>query len=103
MPATEASDETRARERSADASAPSERRDSVPQGEKLGTGHGRREYSPARRVAFERHSERPDQIVTIRYDSRAQLIARGVLPRPAWPERSPQPFPGALAGFVPDP
>jgi len=67
----------------------------------LGTGHGRREWSPARRVEFERASPRPDQRVVIRYDRRENLVARGVLPRPR-PWREPQPFPGAL-GFVPDP
>jgi hypothetical protein len=102
-PIASLADATAARERSADASAPSERRESAPESEKLGTGHGRREHSPARRVAFERRNERPDQIVAIRYDSRAQLVARGVLPQPWLPVHSPQPFPGALAGFVPDP
>lgn len=68
----------------------------------LGTGHGRREYSPARRVEFERASRRPDQRVVIRYDRRENLVAMGVLPRPGRPRREPDPFPGAL-GFVPDP
>jgi hypothetical protein len=69
----------------------------------LGTGHGRREWSPARRVEFERASTRPDQRVVIRYDRRENLVARGVLPRPrSRPWREPDPFPGAL-GFVPDP
>jgi hypothetical protein len=70
-------------------------------GAPLGTGHGRREWSPARRVEFERASSRPDQRVVIRYDRRENLVARGVLPRPR-PWREPDPFPGAL-GFVPDP
>jgi len=67
----------------------------------LGTGHGRREWSPARRVEFERAGARPDQRVVIRYDRRDNLVAQGVLPRPR-PWREPEPFPGAL-GFVPDP
>ena len=67
----------------------------------LGTGHGRREWSPAQRVEFERASTRPDQRVALRYDRRENLVAQGVLPRPGrW--REPDPFPGAL-GFVPDP
>jgi hypothetical protein len=70
-------------------------------GAPLGTGHGRREWSPAQRVEFERASTRPDQRVVIRYDRRDNLVARGVLPRPR-PWRDPDPFPGAL-GFVPDP
>jgi hypothetical protein len=68
----------------------------------LGTGHGRREWSPAQRVAFERASSRPDQRVVLRYDRRENLVALGVLPRPARPWREPDPFPGTL-GFVPDP
>jgi len=68
----------------------------------LGTGHGRREWSPARQVEFERANSRPDQRVVIRYDRRENLVAMGVLPRPARPRREPNPFPGAL-GFVPDP
>jgi hypothetical protein len=67
----------------------------------LGTGHGRREWSPAQRVEFERAGSRPDQRVVIRYDRRENLVARGVLPRQR-PWREPDPFPGAL-GFVPDP
>jgi len=67
----------------------------------LGTGHGRREWSPVQRVEFERAGSRPDQRVAIRYDRRENLVARGVLPRPR-PWREPNPFPGAL-GFVPDP
>jgi len=67
----------------------------------LGTGHGRREWSPAQRVEFERAGSRPDQRVVIRYDRRENLVAQGVLPRPR-PWREPDPFPGAL-GFVPDP
>jgi hypothetical protein len=68
----------------------------------LGTGHGRREWSPARRVEFERASSRPDQRVVIRYDRHENLVAMGILPGPKRPWRDPNPFPGAL-GFVPDP
>jgi len=68
----------------------------------LGTGHGRGEYSPARRVEFDRESERPDAVVAIRYDSIERLVARGVIPRPRIDWQNPEPFP-ALTGFVPDP
>ena len=68
----------------------------------LGTGHGRREHSPAQRVEFERASTRPDQRIVLRYDRRENLMAMGVLPRPEYRRREPNPFPGAL-GFVPDP
>ena len=71
--------------------------------DKLGTGHGRNEASPVRIVSFERASDRPSQIVTIRYDRRENLVAMGVLPgmRP-YPPREPEPFPAALR-FAPDP
>lgn len=67
---------------------------------KLGTGHGEREYSPTRRTEFVRNSDTPDEIVTIYYDSRAKLVARGIIPSPRLAE--PAPFPGS-SGFVPDP
>jgi hypothetical protein len=63
----------------------------------LGTGHGRSETSHARYTTFERASEHPAEIVTIQYDSRANLIARGIIRERV---RDPQPFP---ARFVPDP
>jgi hypothetical protein len=70
----------------------------------LGTGHGRRVDSPAEYVAFERASDRPDEIVRIRYERRERLVAMGVLPQPPhWARaREPDPFPAAL-GFEPDP
>jgi hypothetical protein len=71
--------------------------------ERLGTGHGQREYAPIRYTDFVRASASPNEVLSVRYDSRPNLLARGVIvkPRPVrpyWPE--PQPFPGA---FVPDP
>jgi len=68
----------------------------------LGTGHGRREWSPARQVAFARASSNPEQRVVIRYDSRENLVAMGILPRQAPPWHEPNPFPETV-GFVPDP
>jgi len=59
---------------------------------KLGTGHGRREHSPARYVEFERASHTPVETIALYYDSRRNLLARGVF-------GEPRPFPG----FVPDP
>jgi hypothetical protein len=94
--ATGGSGETAADRASAEASAP--RR----QAERLGTGHGRSESSQVSFTDFERARPQPDQIVTIHYDSRANLLALGVIP-PAPAERpQPNPFPGSL-GFVPDP
>jgi hypothetical protein len=70
--------------------------------DRLGTGHGRRLDSGAVYTHFERASETPDEVIRIYYDSRRNLLARGIIPRPwyrmAW--KQPDPFP---AGFVPDP
>lgn len=71
----------------------------------LGTGHGAIERSQVSTVDFESATARPEQIVRIRYDSRANLVAKGVIrehtARPPIP-RQPRPFP-ADEGFVPDP
>lgn len=65
----------------------------------LGTGHGRRETSHARQVAFERATLTPVETLMLYYDSYRNLVARGVL-RPSIPLAPlPRPFPG----FVPDP
>ena len=66
--------------------------------EKLGTGHGRGETSPARYTRFERATSQPEEVVSIYYDSYANLVARGVIAANRWHE--PQPFPGR---FVADP
>jgi len=70
--------------------------------DKLGTGHGRREHSAATHTEFERASATPDEVLAIYYDSRANLVAQGVIPRDreVAQHRRPRPFPG---GFVPDP
>lgn len=66
--------------------------------DKLGTGHGERLNSRVDTTEFRRASDTPAEIVSIYYDSRANLEARGIIP-PRHP-RPPEPFPG---GFVPDP
>ena len=70
--------------------------------ERLGTGHGQRLDSGATYTHFERATEAPDEVVRIYYDSRKNLVARGIIPRSrdryAW--QQPDPFPN---GFVPDP
>jgi hypothetical protein len=70
------------------------------QDERLGTGHGRRLDSGATYTSFDRASDEPDEIIRIYYDSRKNLIARGIIPRDRFAERLPEPFPN---GFVPDP
>lgn len=71
----------------------------VPAEERLGTGHGAREYARVDTTAFERASQRPVETLAIWYDSYASLVAQGIITRPL-ARRRPQPFPG---GFVPDP
>lgn len=66
--------------------------------ERLGTGHGEREYAPTSHTRFERARERPDEIVRLRYDRYDRLLASGII-RPHRAPPSPEPFPM----FVPDP
>jgi hypothetical protein len=68
--------------------------------ERLGTGHGERERSEVVYTDFRRATPSPSETITIYYDARANLIARGILPRPT-PSLAPHPFPGGR--FVPDP
>ncbi|HMW16449.1 MAG TPA: hypothetical protein PKN13_01325 [Accumulibacter sp.] len=82
-------DQGRARQESADSSR------------RLGTGHGERIVSPTQYTDFKRASESPAEIVSIRYDSHANLLAQGIIPRrKPHSTPSPDPFPG---GFTPDP
>jgi len=67
--------------------------------EKLGTGHGQREPSYASWTDFRRASDNPAELVSIWYDSRANLVARGIIP--GRPYAEPNPFPGFR--FAPDP
>ena len=66
---------------------------------RLGTGHGRHEHSPAVHVTFERATSSPAEVITLYYDSHANLLARGVIREPVQVAPRPRPFPG----FVPDP
>ena len=69
---------------------------------RLGTGHGQRRDSGAVYTQFERSTDEPEEIIRIYYDSRRNLVARGVIPKPRdrYARRLPDPFPQA---FVPDP
>ena len=68
---------------------------------KLGTGHGERIESGSTSTEFRRASTSPAEVLTVYYDSYANLQARGVIPSRYRPAPShPAPFPG---GFVPDP
>jgi hypothetical protein len=70
---------------------------------KLGTGHGERETSIVSQTNFERERYNPNEVIRIRYDSRENLIAMGVI-REFQPHGSqPNPFPGSSHSYVPDP
>ncbi|HTT07852.1 MAG TPA: hypothetical protein VMH34_03575 [Gammaproteobacteria bacterium] len=64
---------------------------------RLGTGHGRSEYSYVTYTDFERATETPAEIISIYYDSYNNLVAQGVIP---YQPLAIRPFPG---NFVPDP
>jgi hypothetical protein len=69
--------------------------------ESLGTGHGERARSQAQYVDFQRASDTPEEMLLLYYDSRSNLIARGVLPaREHFADDLPSAFPER---FVPDP
>lgn len=73
--------------------------DSARETQRLGTGHGERLDDQVTMTTFERAGRTPDEILTIYYDSRANLLARGIIPSVRRP-MPPQAFPG---GFVADP
>lgn len=70
--------------------------------ERLGTGHGAREWSQVTTVSFERATSYPRFIRQIEYDSYDNLVARGVIPRQR-PRPTPYPRPFPQDGYVPDP
>lgn len=95
----------RAREQAASkaaapAAADSAMAESAPQ--RLGTGHGQREWAPVGQTEFVRASRSPQQVSQLRYDDADTLAAIGVLPRPYSPyaRTTPRAFPN---GFVADP
>ena len=71
--------------------------------QRMGTGHGQREWSPVGQTRFQRASLQPAQISEVRYDDARRLYAIGAIPRH---DRSrlrpsvPRAFPN---GFVADP
>ena len=70
----------------------------------LGTAHGQREGSYVEHTDFARRQSSPDEIIRIRYDSQENLVAQGVIRRPAHPLVGPNPFPQSGGeGYVPDP
>lgn len=73
---------------------------------RLGTGHGQRETSVITHTRFERLQPSPNEIIRIRYDSRENLVAAGVIREPVLYPRLPTPNPFPQSGnafYVPDP
>ncbi len=74
---------------------------------KLGTAHGQRETSVVSHTTFTRLQERPNEIISIRYDSRENLIAAGVIREPIarpYVPQVPRAFPQSdNLSYVPDP
>ncbi|MGA2778570.1 MAG: hypothetical protein ABSF94_13520 [Steroidobacteraceae bacterium] len=72
--------------------------------ERLGTGHGEREYAWVQHTTFDRLRQQPDEVIRIRYDSLANLEAMGIIARRSPELPRPSPFPGSpAAAYVPDP
>jgi hypothetical protein len=72
--------------------------------EKLGTGHGEREYSYVDHTEFVRMQPQPNQVIRIHYDSLDNLFAMGIITRPHPMPPVPNPFPGSREQqYVPDP
>ena len=69
---------------------------------KIGTGHGRQEYSYVETTRFVRQNATPNETLAIHYDRRENLVAMGILPPPSV-ARSGNPFPAWIPRFVPDP
>lgn len=74
---------------------------------KLGTAHGQRETSVVTHTTFTRLQEQPNEIISIRYDSRENLIAAGVIREPVarpYLPQVPRAFPQSdNLSYVPDP
>ncbi|MES2412343.1 MAG: hypothetical protein V4614_00980 [Pseudomonadota bacterium] len=71
---------------------------------KLGTAHGQRETSVVTHTQFERLQSQPNEVIRIRYDSRENLIASGVIREPVARPTVPNPFPeSGPVSYVPDP
>ncbi|MFT3761147.1 MAG: hypothetical protein QM761_00760 [Pseudoxanthomonas sp.] len=72
--------------------------------QRIGTGHGEREWSPVGQTQFVRASRSPAQVDEVRYDDVRRLVALGIVPRTDPYRRdgrdAPRAFPG---GFVADP
>ena len=71
---------------------------------RLGTAHGQRETSVVSHTTFTRLQDQPNEIISIRYDSRENLIASGVIREPIARPHVPRAFPESdNVSYVPDP
>lgn len=71
---------------------------------RLGTAHGQRETSVVTHTTFTRLQDRPNEVISIRYDSRENLIASGVIREPLARPDTPRAFPQSdSVSYVPDP
>ncbi|CAN7440879.1 hypothetical protein LJR129_002861 [Acidovorax sp. LjRoot129] len=71
---------------------------------RLGTAHGQRETSVVSHTSFTRLQERPNEVITIRYDSRENLVAAGVIREHPVRQPTPRAFPQSdNPSYVPDP
>ncbi|KRD55427.1 hypothetical protein ASE52_04035 [Acidovorax sp. Root275] len=71
---------------------------------KLGTAHGQRETSVVSHTTFTRLQDQPNEVISIRYDSRENLVASGVIREPLARPHVPRAFPQSdNPSYVPDP
>ncbi len=71
---------------------------------KLGTAHGQRETSVVTQTTFTRLQDQPNEVISIRYDSRENLVAIGVIREPQVRPPVPRAFPQSdTLSYVPDP
>ena len=99
-PAPSAESESSARSLSADSVAKAAPMPSA----KLGTAHGQRETSVVTHTTFTRLQDRPNEVISIRYDSLDNLIASGVIRQPTAGPQVPRAFPQSdNLSYVPDP
>ena len=76
--------------------------DSVAQ-QRMGTGHGQREWAPVGQTRFQRASLKPAQISEVRYDDARRLYAMGAIPRESRIRPRPSAPRAFQDGFVADP
>jgi hypothetical protein len=91
------------RTQGAQAAAPAQSLEAPKSEQKLGTGHGAREYSYVDHTDFQRMQEEPNEIIRIRYDSLPNLMAMGIVRAPHPAPTGANPFPASAHQYVPDP